>query len=244
MDFFDNQAGHGHPTTSLDASEFAKALENRQAFVVPAPSPRMVDAMKRQKFPDAAGFPGGSVVSQPFNSKPSSTPQASGYRAIEPGELQSLLHDSNVLVMDLRSHSQWKRSRIRGALSVTVPSTLLRRPNFSLDKLCTLLPHASDREAFCKWRIASIILVYDNDTSSLTESGNVHSLLAKFQAAANEVKSLCYLKGGILGIVNAGYADLIDTTTSATLEPSTSNNTYLSVQGLAKGAFQQGTQKS
>ncbi|KAI0638772.1 hypothetical protein C8Q77DRAFT_1151802 [Trametes polyzona] len=124
----------------------------------------------------------------------------SAFTALSPSALKTVLSDPNVLILDIRPHNAYVQARIPNALSLSVPSTLLKRPLFSLSKLADMLPTSSAREKFSKWPEASRILVYDADSASIpqhTQASNLLGLMRKFRSEGfppeNEV---AWLRGG------------------------------------------------
>ncbi|KAJ3751102.1 hypothetical protein DFH05DRAFT_1362894, partial [Lentinula detonsa] len=104
------------------------------------------------------------------------------------------------LVIDIRPHAAYSSARIPTALSLSVPSTLLKRPLFSLDRLGAMLPSSSARARFTEWPKFATIVVYDVDSTgspSLPEGSNILGLLRKFSNdAAYSGNTLLWLKGG------------------------------------------------
>ncbi|KAB5589793.1 Tyrosine phosphatase [Ceratobasidium theobromae] len=111
------------------------------------------------------------------------TTQDTRFTAVAPRDLAAYLAHGPALVVDVRSSGAHALSHVRGALSLSVPSTLLKRPNFSLDKLATMIASTAAQSAFCEWVRAPRILVYDADLVRLVDGCGVLGLLRKFDAA-------------------------------------------------------------
>ena len=110
------------------------------------------------------------------------------------------LIQEKILIVDLRSYASYSQSRIPGAISICLPSTLLRRPAFSIDKIKSMIPDNNDRKRLENCQSASRIIVYDNDTSYVSEglagpSSSILGVLKKFENAGSKA-SLEYLVGG------------------------------------------------
>src|SRR5260221_643119 len=105
----------------------------------------------------------------------------------------------DVIMIDIRSHHHYLQSRIQSAISLSVPSMLLKRPSTTLEKLADKIAPTSHRPIFTAWRSAKRIIVYDGDSTALTPGSNIFSLLRKFE---NEgfTQSLCFLQGRFTGI--------------------------------------------
>ena len=99
-----------------------------------------------------------------------------------------------LLLLDIRPHTAYVAERLAGAINICVPSTLLRRPAFGIDRVAEGLP-PSDQAVFEKWASAAAIVVLDNESTSLVEGAGVVSLLAKFDKAGFAGK-LGWVKGG------------------------------------------------
>ncbi|CDR49491.1 hypothetical protein NBRC10512_000715 [Rhodotorula toruloides] len=125
------------------------------------------------------------------------------YTLYTPHQIFSLIHEAQsnpssqappILVLDIRTHTAFVSERLAGSINVCVPSTLLRRPAFGIDRVADSLP-PSDQEVFERWNSCGVILVLDQESTSLVEGGGPASLLAKFDKAGFEGK-LGWVKGG------------------------------------------------
>ncbi|KAK0208006.1 hypothetical protein DFS33DRAFT_1253436 [Desarmillaria ectypa] len=126
---------------------------------------------------------------------------SNNFHAVQHGELANLVNSPSVLFIDIRPHAQFANARLPNALSLSVPSTLLKRPLFSLDKLASMLSSSSSCLRFLGWNTSAQIVVYDADSASLPDSSNILGLLRKF-ANDNSGYSgrLCWLKGGFQSV--------------------------------------------
>ena len=121
------------------------------------------------------------------------------FPVVSPFHLDPWLADSSALILDIRPHAAHASARIPHAISLCVPSTLLKRPLFSLQKLCAMLPSPSARCKFSAWRSTSRILVYDADSHAISDSSNISGLLRKFKADGFQGE-LAWLCGGFQAI--------------------------------------------
>ncbi|KAJ3713505.1 hypothetical protein C8R42DRAFT_684230, partial [Lentinula raphanica] len=165
-----------------DVDKFAKAISQR-SVLNPAMNPKAL------------------APTNPTNPPPSTTIKpSSSFAFIEPKDLSPLINNSSALIIDIRPHAAYSSARIPTALSLSVPSTLLKRPLFSLDRLGAMLPSSSSRSRFSEWPKFSTILVYDVDSTGspfLPEGSNILGLLRKFSNdAAYSGSTLLWLKGG------------------------------------------------
>ncbi|KAK0446459.1 uncharacterized protein EV420DRAFT_1570684 [Desarmillaria tabescens] len=129
------------------------------------------------------------------------TLHSNNFHAVQHGELAKLVNSPSVLFIDIRPHAQFANARLPNALSLSVPSTLLKRPMFSLDKLASMLSSTSSRSRFLGWNTSAQIVVYDADSASLPDSSNILGLLRKFANDSSGYSGrLCWLKGGFQSI--------------------------------------------
>ncbi|KZP15257.1 hypothetical protein FIBSPDRAFT_935346 [Athelia psychrophila] len=197
MDFFSS----ANPNTN-DAQDnldpFAQAIADRfgsssivTARLLPSPSIRDHPPKPPPKLP--------SPPMASLSLASASPPPASPYTAVAPADLPALLARPGVLVLDIRSHAAYTAARLPDALSLCVPSTLLKRPLFSLEKLAAMLPSRAATAQFATWPAAARILVYDADAAGVPDGSNIRGLLNKFkkEGFAGE---LAWLAGGFQGV--------------------------------------------
>ncbi|KIO25744.1 hypothetical protein M407DRAFT_24903 [Tulasnella calospora MUT 4182] len=239
MDFFNQNALHAVAETTQEATEFARALQQRETFILPTASPRMLQALAQSPQPAPTHRP---ELARPLPSRPP-PPVSSPFKPFQPEDLVGLVPNTSTLILDIRPHGQWRKARVCRAINLAVPSTLLRRPAFSLEKINTMLPNSRDREEFQKWPSASTILVYDADSSNISEASNVSALLAKIKAAGYSGE-LGYLYGGINSALLSSLPGVIDDSSppdDVIAESTNSGNQFIVVRQLSMSAFQQGT---
>lgn len=145
-----------------------------------------------------------SLRSSPASSATAPSPAAtSRYSQIVPTTLFSLLQtslasstaSSPLLVLDIRTHTAYLSERISNSINVCVPSTLLRRPGFGVERVQDGLPE-HEQEVFAAWNSCETIVAIDAESTTLGEgSSGVASLLAKFERAGFKGK-LSWIKGG------------------------------------------------
>lgn len=155
-----------------------------------------------------------SLAAPPRRSLTSSIPPAPSHTSIQfttitTNTLGPWTDDPTALILDIRPHAAYSTARVPRAVSLSVPSTLLKRPLFSLHRLADMLPSANARARFSSWRSASRILVYDADSSAILESSNIYGLLRKFKNDGFQ-GDLAWLKGGLQAVWRE-KRDIIDT---------------------------------
>lgn len=138
----------------------------------------------------------------PSDCKPSENPPPSlnqSFTPVSPSELATYVSEHPTLTLDIRPHAAHASARIDHALSLSVPSTLLKRPLFSLCKLAQMIPSTTARSRFSAWPEASRILVYDADSTHLPHNSNIAGLLRKFRAEGF-TGELGWIKGGFQAV--------------------------------------------
>ncbi|KAJ1914664.1 phosphotyrosine-specific ptp2-like protein [Tieghemiomyces parasiticus] len=100
-----------------------------------------------------------------------------------------------VLLLDTRIPSHFTRQHVRGALNVSVPSTLIKRPGFTLDRIASLLSDPDDRAALEAWTSCTHVVVMDQNSVALTEQGVVTHLCQKFVRPGSPAH-VGWLRGG------------------------------------------------
>ncbi|KAK2461740.1 hypothetical protein APHAL10511_006203 [Amanita phalloides] len=131
------------------------------------------------------------------------------YVPVTPAQLPAWLADDALLVLDARPSAAFNAARIPQALSVALPTTLLKRPLFSLDRITAMLPTPATRTRFATWSSASRILVYDADSTSIPHSSLIHALLTKFRLQGF-TRDLAWIQGGFHAVLRDA-SSLIDT---------------------------------
>lgn len=116
--------------------------------------------------------------------------------------------DSSFLLLDLRVYPQFSQSRIKGALNLCIPTTLLKRPSFNLQKLSDTFTNEEEKEKFSQWPTTEYIIMYDTASTQKKDSGPALNTLKKF--AIEGWKGTSYiLQGGFKEFAKT-YPSLID----------------------------------
>ncbi|RPD56252.1 hypothetical protein L227DRAFT_508776 [Lentinus tigrinus ALCF2SS1-6] len=154
-----------------------------------------------------------SLSSPTTSSSPSVALPSTAFTALPPSSLQDVLSDPSALILDIRPHNSYVQARVLHALSLSVPSTLLKRPNFPLARLTEMLPTSAAREKFSKWPEASRILVYDADTTTLPanlQNNNLLGLMRKFRSEGYPAeREVAWLRGGFHAVWR-DHPDFVD----------------------------------
>lgn len=144
------------------------------------------------------------------------------------------------LVVDVRPFAQYSKSRINTAVNICIPSTLLKRPTFTLTRFCEfMIP--SQRSCIENLNTYDSVVIYDQSTeevSTTVYSPIVYTIL-KFSRAENMKGKLYYLRGG-LSSLSETQPSLIDNEVLdiKAFEPIDSTSTGSTVGGLSSGLNQ------
>jgi protein tyrosine phosphatase len=114
-------------------------------------------------------------------------------------ELKGLLEntsESQLLVLDLRIAPQFSKCRIKGALNLCIPTTLLKRPSFNLRKLTDTFKVEEEKAHFSTWRVCKYIVIYDARSTEKRDATSAINILKKFTNEGWEGRP-CILRGGI-----------------------------------------------
>jgi hypothetical protein len=84
------------------------------------------------------------------------------------------------LLLDLRVSTQYAKACIAGALSLCIPTTLLKRASFNVQKLAETFKDEEQRERFERWRSSKHIIVYDANSSQMKDATTCINTLKKF----------------------------------------------------------------
>ncbi|KAF2144930.1 uncharacterized protein K452DRAFT_221764 [Aplosporella prunicola CBS 121167] len=101
---------------------------------------------------------------------------------VTPQHVVNLIESSEdeILLLDLRVSTQYAASRIRGALSLCIPTTLLKRESFNVEKLADTFSDKESKSKFLNWKSSKYIIVYDASSSQLKDAVSCINTLRKF----------------------------------------------------------------
>lgn len=86
----------------------------------------------------------------------------------------------DTLLLDIRPFPQFSSSKIKGSLNLCVPTTLLKRPSFNLQKLEDTFTSPTEKQLFSQWKTSSRIIVSDACTTQLKDATPLINVLKKF----------------------------------------------------------------
>lgn len=128
-----------------------------------------------------ASFNRAETLPNSFDNTDSSSSE-DGPSLVTPQHVVGLLNTSSedILLLDLRVSTQHARSSIIGALNLCIPTTLLKRPSFNVQKLAETFKDPEQRAKFERWRNSRHIIVYDASTSQMKDAAICVNTLKKF----------------------------------------------------------------
>ncbi|KAM4060680.1 protein-tyrosine phosphatase domain-containing protein [Hirsutella rhossiliensis] len=123
-------------------------------------------------------------------------------------ELLGTVDDGRLLLLDIRSSQSFAQSRVKGALNLCIPTTLLKRPTFNIQKLQQTFQGGSGSGKFAEWRKMDWIVVYDAHASDKRDAVTAQNMIKKF---TNEgfTGHTAILRGGF-GMLQKSFSELID----------------------------------
>jgi protein-tyrosine phosphatase len=134
---------------------------------------------------------------------PESDGKVDGPVFVTPQHVVNLLGsaEDDILLLDLRVSTLYARSRIVRALSLCIPTTLLKRASFNVQKLAETFKDYDHRDKFERWRSSKYIIVYDSDSSQPKDATTCINTLKKF--TNEDWKGSSY-------IIRGGFSDFSD----------------------------------
>ncbi|KAJ9095997.1 hypothetical protein QFC21_005360 [Naganishia friedmannii] len=135
--------------------------------------------------------------------------------ALSPSELASYMHDSSagLLILDLRQPSAYVTGHAAHAVPLPIPSTLLKRQAFTLDKLQDMLPSRAAK-AITNWRDNANVVIIDQDSTTANPGSVINGVANKFRSAAEPngenvwSGKIWFLKGGMMAVKNTPEVDM------------------------------------
>lgn len=158
---------------------------------------------------------------------------------LAPQEVAQIIdqHSDKTLTLDLRVYPHYASSRLKGALNLCIPTTLLKRPAFTVQKLADTFNSDQDKATFDKWRTAEYIIVYDATSSLPKEAVTSFNVLKKFVAEGWKGKGLV-VKGGFAAckklvprLIDQGSKSSTQGSSESTLSISPQNHQKIPVAG-------------
>lgn len=126
-------------------------------------------------------------------------------------ELKNLIETAGLeklLLLDIRSSQSFAQSRIQGALNLCIPTTLLKRATFNIQKLQQTFQGNVDSTQFSKWREMEWIIVYDAHASDKRDAVTAQNMIKKFTNEGYHGKT-AILRGGF-STFQTSFPTLVD----------------------------------
>ncbi|CAO1598591.1 phosphotyrosine-specific ptp2-like protein [Xanthoria calcicola] len=114
----------------------------------------------------------------------------------------------DLLILDVRVFAQYSKSRISGALNLNLPTTLLKRPTYDVQRLAGTFTKPQAKAKFDQWKDTKVIIVYDASSSQLKDAIACVNTLRKFTKEGWEGSTLI-VKGGFASFLKH-CPDMID----------------------------------
>lgn len=104
-----------------------------------------------------------------------------GARMILPGHLNRLLeiYPTNVLLIDLRQHSEFERAHIHRAANLRLPRVFIQHS--SIDMIERAFADEDSRRSFAEWSSAKCVVFYDRAVEFTWECPTADALLEQFR---------------------------------------------------------------
>ncbi|KAJ2970539.1 hypothetical protein NQ176_g8139 [Zarea fungicola] len=136
----------------------------------------------------------------------------------------------NVLLLDVRSVQNFSQCRIKHSLNLCIPTTLLKRATFGIEKLQQTFQDGINSAKFTRWREMEWIIVYDTNASDCRDTMTAFNMTKKF-TAANYSGNIAILRGGFSGF-RQNFPDYLDNE-AAQVPPTRSENATTDKNAIA-----------
>ncbi|MCJ1463182.1 hypothetical protein MMC07_001787 [Pseudocyphellaria aurata] len=150
---------------------------------------------------------------------------------VYPHELVEIIKNhlsQDILLLDLRVFPQYSQSRISGALNLCIPTTLLKRPSFNVQKLAETFTKEQEKAKFSQWRAAKAIVVYDTSSAQLKDATSSVNTLKKFTCEDWQGSALV-VRGGFAEF-SKRFPDLVDKRPASEMEGSSARKLAIDPQ--------------
>lgn len=116
--------------------------------------------------------------------------------------------EDRLMLLDIRSTQSYSQSRIQNALNLCIPTTLLKRATFNIEKLQQTFQSGPDSGKFARWKDMDWIIVYDAHAYEPRDAVTAQNMIKKF-TSAGFTKHTGVLRGGFAHF-RSSYPKLID----------------------------------
>ncbi|KAJ2695643.1 hypothetical protein GGH99_000036 [Coemansia sp. RSA 1285] len=125
------------------------------------------------------------------------------------------------LIVDMRKSADYMAAHIAGAVSMTAPTTLVKRRTFTVERLLSMLRVAeSQKKCVSNWKAASWVVLYGDGVpeETATEDSSLVMLARKFMAEAPDTCMIFVMQGGFRDF-SAQYRDICEHGCEMTVDP-------------------------
>lgn len=122
-------------------------------------------------------------------------------------ELLSSMQSMHMLLLDIRTYKLYADSRIKDAVNLCIPTTLLKRPSFNVTKLSETFANDRDKDKFARWKEMEFIIVYDADSKDCCESSALAALHTLSKFSREGWKGKAYILKGLSTLSLAEHAN-------------------------------------
>lgn len=88
----------------------------------------------------------------------------------------------DLILLDLRPFTHFAHANIKGSLNLCIPTTLLKRRSFDMQKVENTFTDDDAKRNFSRWRHCHYIIAYDAATTDPKDTGPLLNVLRKFTA--------------------------------------------------------------
>lgn len=139
-----------------------------------------------------------------------------GPSLLMPNQLRDIIKtkaESDYLLLDVRVATHYAQARIQGALNLCIPTTLLKRATFDIQKLKRTLQTEEDQEKFSEWDRVKYLIIYDAASSEKRDAMSAMNMFKKFTNEGFSKESYL-LRGGFSAFAEA-HPEFVDTRSAA-----------------------------
>ncbi|GMM51581.1 tyrosine protein phosphatase [Starmerella bacillaris] len=128
---------------------------------------------------------------------------------LKPRDLSRYIDDKHTLIVDVRPFSLFRYAKLRNATSICVPSTLLRRQTFGMDRVLDFVP-VCDIDKVQNLSSLTMLIFYDQNSRECLLDGSISRTAAKFLTADANLRTKAYWIVGGMDSVHAEAEEVVD----------------------------------
>lgn len=194
--------GEGSGTTEGSGMDVESSAKPQPSVVAPQPTKPLPAALARRRGSLPKASLGIGMTSTKAPSPLGSTSSGPGLNPLSASDVSKYLLNPSTLIMDVRPPSAYLSGHLPKSHSIPIPSTLIRRPAFTVAKVLLMLSGES-RNAVSGWKEATNIILLDVDSTSAGPGTLLEGLASKFTREGFGGK-LWFVKGGQNALESTG----------------------------------------